>query len=128
MSRSVKLVLYIVCIAGTCVFGSFFLKNYKDATTTAETKKESIENAASTTATDVADVSTRGFSRMVTWGLTLLLPILGLAVLIAHDVSHYFGSRAEQALFKEDGIPIDPEYEEAEELWKDGHHLDAIQA
>src|ERR1051325_8423805 len=98
MSRAVKLVLYIVCIAGTCVFGRFFLKSYKDATTTAETKKESVETAASTTATEVANVSTRGFSRMVTWGLTMLLPILGLAVLIAHDVSHFFGSRAEQAL------------------------------
>jgi hypothetical protein len=76
----------------------------------------------------VAATSTRGYSRMVTYGLGLLLGVIGLAVLVAHDVSVYLGHRAEKALFNDDGQPVDPEYEKAEQLWSDGKYLDSIQA
>ena len=76
----------------------------------------------------VAGVSSRGYTRMVTYGLALLVFFLVLASLIAYDVSQFFGSRAEKALFNDDGAPVDPEYEEAEELWKDGKHLECVNA
>jgi TolA-binding protein len=75
---------------------------------------------------EVAGASTRGYSRMVTWGLASLLFALGLAVLIAYDISQFLASKAERALFADDGAPVDPEYEQAEELWKDGKYLDAL--
>lgn len=77
---------------------------------------------------ELAGASSRGFTRMVTYGLTLLLFFIGLAVLIAYDVSQFFASKAEQALFTAHGPPEDPEYDQAEELWKDGKYLDALNA
>lgn len=78
--------------------------------------------------TDVAGASARGYTSMVKYGLGLALFCLGLAALIAYDVSHFLGSRAEKALFNDDGAPVDPEYDQAEELWKDGKHLEAVNA
>ena len=76
----------------------------------------------------IAGASSRGYTRMVTYGLALLVFFLGLASLIAYDVSHFLGSRAEKALFNDDGAPLDPEYEQAEELWKDGKYLECVNA
>jgi len=75
-----------------------------------------------------AGSSSRGFSRMVTYGLGLLLFFIGLAILIAYDVSQYLGHKAQQVLFNEEGAPKSAEYEQAEELAKDGKYLEAIQA
>jgi TolA-binding protein len=68
------------------------------------------------------------YSRMISYGLLSAAGFIGFAFLFARDVSHLFAHKAEQALFSEDGAPVDPEYEHAEELWKDGKHLEAIQA
>ena len=76
----------------------------------------------------VAGTSGRGYARMITYGLILLVFVIGLAVMLAYDISHFLASRAEKALFNDDGAPVDPEYDQAEELWKDGKHLEAIQA
>ena len=78
--------------------------------------------------TEVAGTSSRGYSRMVTRGLGLLLFAIGLAALLAYDISQFFARKAEEALFADDGTPADPEYEQAEELWKDGQYLDALNA
>ncbi len=72
--------------------------------------------------------SGRNISRMVTRGLGLLLFALGLAALIAYDVSQFLARKAEETLFADDGTPADPEYDQAEELWKDGKYLDALNA
>ena len=79
-------------------------------------------------AIELAGTSARGYTRMVTYGLALLLFFIGLAVLIAYDVSQFFAHKAEQALFNDDGAPVSAEYEQAEELAKDGKYLEAIQA
>ena len=172
MSRSVKLVLYIICAIGVVVLGSLTVRSYHQATKTSAHRAQQlarvasaegtnaaetnvVENtntpptnavAASDTATNapptnhidtprdaddtaaVAGVSTRGFTRMVTYGLALLLFVIGLAALLAYDISHAFAARAEQALFADDGAPVNPEYEQAEELWKDGKYLEALNA
>jgi len=78
--------------------------------------------------TEVAGASSRGYSRMVSRGLGLLLFAIGFAALLAYDVSQFFARKAEETLFADDGTPADPEYEQAEELWKDGKYLDALNA
>ena len=176
MSRSVKLVLYIVCAIGVVVLGSLTVRSYRQATKTSASRAEKLNRAASAESTnvtestnavvatnaadatnvvaesdagtntvatnapaarkdppgddsaEVAGVSTRGFSRMVTYGLGLLVFAIGLAVLLAYDISHLLAARAEHALFADEGAPVDPEYEQAEELWKDGKYLEALNA
>jgi hypothetical protein len=68
------------------------------------------------------------FAQMATYGALLLGVLVGLGILVARDLSHFTAHRVEQFLFNDDGEGMrNPEYEEAEELWKQGRHLDAVQ-
>jgi tetratricopeptide (TPR) repeat protein len=54
--------------------------------------------------------------------------LAGLGLLIAYDLTHYFGSRAGDYLFNDVGEgPRDPEYELAEQAWVNGKPLEAIE-
>lgn len=68
------------------------------------------------------------YGRMIAYfgGFVLVAIILGL--LVAHDISHYFGSRTVDFLFTDAGMETKaPEYEQAEQLWANGDPLGAIQ-
>jgi TolA-binding protein len=90
------------------------------------------ESAAATTnsapAKKVAAVAPMSYSALISYALLCALASITLAFLLARDISSFFAHKAEQALFNDDGVPVDPEYEQAEELWKDGKYLEAIQA
>lgn len=69
-----------------------------------------------------------GFSTMMSYGVALFVVVVCLAVLLAHDVSHFVAERFYQFILSDDGSAMkDPTYERAEELWKDGKYLEAIQ-
>ncbi len=51
-----------------------------------------------------------------------------LGLLIAHDASQFFGNRSVDFIFNDKGEGMRaPEYEEAEQTWANGDHLEAIQ-
>jgi tetratricopeptide (TPR) repeat protein len=53
---------------------------------------------------------------------------IGLGLLIASDITHYFGFQSADYVFGDiDEAPHDPEYERAEAEWTNGKYLDAIQ-
>jgi tetratricopeptide (TPR) repeat protein len=91
-----------------------------------------VTNAIVKTNAAAAKVPTAGettsYSKMISYGLLCALGFVGFAFLLARDVSHFLAHKAEQALFSDDGAPVDPEYEQAEELWKDGKYLEALNA
>ncbi len=61
------------------------------------------------------------------YGFGVLAGVIGLALLLAHDVSHYFSVRAHKALYNEEGEGVvDPDYEQAEQTWANGDHLEAV--
>ena len=56
-----------------------------------------------------------------------VLTLLGLGGLVAWDVANLLGSRAGRAVMADDYIEKkDPEYDQAEEAWAQGNHLEAI--
>lgn len=65
---------------------------------------------------------------MTIYGSLLFGFLVGLGILIGRDVSHFTANKVEEFLFNDnlDGVH-DPEYEQAEELWKKGQHLEAVQ-
>ena len=93
-----------------------------EVTNAITTKKKAVPAATGTAGATIS------YSRMISYGLLCAAGFVGFAFLFARDVSHFFAHKAGQALFSDDGAPVDPEYEQAEELWKDGKHLEAIQA
>ncbi len=75
-----------------------------------------------------AGVSARGYTRMVSYGLVLLLFVILLAVLIAYEVSHFVAAKTYDVLYNEDGQPTDADYEATEKLFMAGQHLEAVRA
>lgn len=98
------------------------------AITNAVTNAVAVADPDTDEALVLAGASSRGYTRMVVYGLGLLLFFIALAVLIAYDVSQFIAHKAQQAFFSDDGAPTSAEYEQAEELAKDGRYLEAIQA
>jgi TolA-binding protein len=69
----------------------------------------------------------RGGGRIGLWTALFILSIAALGLLLASDVSHYFGNRALKVLYNDEGVGLkDPEYEQAEQVWANGRHLEAI--
>jgi len=67
-------------------------------------------------------------SRALSWGGGLFAVIVCLGLLVAHDFSHFAANRFQKFIFDDDlGSGKDPEYEEAEKVWANGNHLEAIQ-
>ncbi len=79
---------------------------------------------------DPADPSARGrrTSSAMAYGAGLLIVIICFGLLIAYDFSHFAARKFENFIFDEDVEGTkDPEYEEAEKVWANGNHLEAIQ-
>jgi len=65
--------------------------------------------------------------RLMAYGLAMFFTLIGLAVMIGHDVSRYLANRVEDFIFNDDLKGVrDPEYEEAENAWTRGEHLEAV--
>lgn len=65
---------------------------------------------------------------LITYGALLCVVVVGLGLLIGRDLSHFTAQKVEELLFDEKGEGLqNQEYEEAEELWKQGRHLEAVQ-
>ncbi|MDX1950652.1 MAG: tetratricopeptide repeat protein [Verrucomicrobiota bacterium] len=77
--------------------------------------------------TESPGVEKKKSSSMGLWTGLFLLSVIGLGIMIALDLSNFFGNRALKVIYNDDleGIK-DPEYEQAEEVWTNGNHLEAI--
>lgn len=102
--------------------------NVATATNTVNaTNTVSATNPASVTTASAASGG-RHYGRMMGFGSAAFAFVVGLAMLIANDFSRFMANRAEVLLFNDDGAPMkNPDYDEAEQVWTDGRHLEAIQ-
>lgn len=58
----------------------------------------------------------------------MVLAIIGLGMLLAYDFSHYVAGRGVDMLLDDDGTAgKDPEYERAEQVWAEGHPMEAVE-
>src|SRR5262249_42825159 len=70
----------------------------------------------------------KNLGRAMTFGTLAFAALVGLAILVARDFSHFFAHRVEKFVWDDEGEGMkDPEYDEAEKVWANGHHLEAIQ-
>ena len=128
MNRPVKILLYVICITAGIWFGVQARNHLRQAGARSKTQVDQLEQAASTETTQAVRGSNQSISKLVTYGLLSFLAFGGFAFLLARDISGFLATRAEQAFFHDGGAPLDSEYEQAEELCKDGKHLEAVQA
>lgn len=65
--------------------------------------------------------------RLMAYGIAMFFTLIGLAVMIGHDVSRYLANRVEDFIFNDNLKGVrDPKYEEAEAVWTRGEHLEAV--
>jgi hypothetical protein len=68
------------------------------------------------------------FGRTSARDRSVVAPLVGLGLMVAHDLSDYFGGRALKAIYNDEGAGIaSPDYENAEQEWAKGNFLEAIQ-
>lgn len=66
-------------------------------------------------------------SRKGLYGALALFSVLGLGLMVGREVSQYVGHHVQRELYGEASEPVgDPEYDEAERVWADGEHLEAV--
>ena len=143
MNQKIKLGLYVVLGGALLVLGVLFTQALaskdKPATTATNAVAQGTNLVANATnvaasanpATTSGDFTQRNSSkrvgRLMAYGVAGFFVFVGLAVLIASDVSRYVANRVDDFIFNDDlkGVK-DPEYEEAEKTWAKGEYLDAI--
>jgi hypothetical protein len=117
----------VVLTLGVCIFGYLSYGSYKRLVDKPD--QEPASSAADVPALEprIDAPASRNFSRVLLFGGMFFASVVGLGLLLGHDVSQYIGSRAVKALYNDEGAGTqDPEYEQAEQVWADGHHLEAI--
>src|SRR5436190_9287118 len=127
MTQKVKLVGYVVLVIVGVWSGVNFVRAYSKVTVArpAETAAESGETSTPPPATAQKPPD---HGKMMTYAFGLFAVIVCGAFLAAFDLSKFFAHRFERLVFDEEGeAHRDPEYEEAEKIWANGHHLEAIQ-
>jgi hypothetical protein len=156
MNPKVRIALYILLVACLVVFGTRLYATYHApeaplapqpsstnvvlaVTPSLSTNPVAATNPLTTTnqtATAVLepaddDLTVRRKSprmgRMMAYGIGMFFALVGLSVLIGHDVSRYLAHRVEDFIFNDNlhGVK-DPEYEEAERVFETGQHLEAV--
>lgn len=106
MNRRVKFILYAGLVVVAAVFFYFFLH------------ENHLVNQ---------DVPGASKSRMMAYAAAFFGSLVAFALLVAYEFSHFVGEKTEEFFFNDGGEPVhDPEYEEAEQMWANGQHIDAI--
>jgi len=68
-----------------------------------------------------------GYGHLILYGALFFVSVVGLGLLVGHDVAHFAGNRVLRGLYNDEGEGMsNPEYELAEQVWADGNHLEAI--
>jgi tetratricopeptide (TPR) repeat protein len=121
MARNIKIILYVLFAGLAIWFAIGFYRSYTHAT--AKRPDTSTEAPAAKSASDP-----KAKTRMMSYGAGLFAVVVCFGLLIAFDFSQLFGQKFEEFVFDDEGEGHrDPEYEEAEKVWADGRHLEAIQ-
>jgi tetratricopeptide (TPR) repeat protein len=127
MNDTVKIVIYIVLVICAIGFGYGFYHHYSRVTSPPSSPAATNEAPAASTNAPPAQRSGNN-AVMMSYAAGLLAATIALGLRLASDFTGFFAGRVEKFIFDED-VPAekDPEYEEAERVWANGNHLEAVQ-
>lgn len=127
MRNEIKLAVYAVLLAGTCIFGFLAVSSYKSLMHQPSDASQSSLTEVPALNKDESPRTRGGYARMLTYGACFFVSVVGLGLFLGHDVAQYLGGRAVKALYNDEGEGMaNPEYDVAEQVWADGNHLEAI--
>src|SRR5207249_4753977 len=128
MNKRTKIALYVLLALSACLFIWRFQSNYARLMKEGETKTD----------TDLVNIKVPDYQRMAApaktdyhlggWGAGMVLSLVGLGLMVAHDISGLVGGRALKVIYNDEGEGMaNPDYEKAEEKWANGNFLESIQ-
>jgi len=127
MNDTLKIVAYIVLVMCVTGFGYGFYHHYSRVTTPPSSAPATNDPAVASTDAPPAPRSGSN-AAMMSYGAGLLAATVALGLMLASDFTRFFAGRVEKFLYDEDAPgEKDPEYEEAERVWANGNHLEAVQ-
>ena len=125
MSRQLKIATYVVlsvCLIGLAmgIYSSYPAPNQAPASLATNQISGSSDETA-------ARPPSKSMGRVMAYGGVAFLCVVGLGLLLAHDFSHFAAKQVESFIFNDnlEGTK-DPEYDEAEQVWANGNHLEAV--
>ncbi len=128
MNKRTKIALYVLLTLSASVFIWQFRRNYARLMAGGEPVADTDLTNVKVPDYQKKAVPVRTDYHLGAWGAAMVLSLVGLGLMIAHDASGFFGSRALKFLYNDEGEGIaSPDYEKAEEEWAKGNFLDAIQ-
>jgi hypothetical protein len=127
MRNEIKLGLYALLLIGTCVFGYMASSSYRLLMRQSSDASQSSLTEVPALNKDESPRTRGGYARMLSYGAAFFVSVVGLGLLVGHDVAHYIGNRALRTLYNDEGEGMsNPEYDAAEQVWADGNSLEAI--
>jgi tetratricopeptide (TPR) repeat protein len=111
-----KVIAYVILVGLALWFGYGFFSRLNQAQTRSENTEE------------VTTTASRPGAGWIGYFAGWIVVMLGLGLLVAYDVAQFMGTRVQKFIYDEDAaIERDPEYDDAERVWANGQHLEAIQ-
>ena len=122
MSRPVRIAIYLALAACVITFGVLAARSYSKA------RGPHSEIVTGDPPPETAAPTRAGSSNWALYGALAFASLVALAILGARDVSQLVAAKVDAFVFNDnlEGVK-DPEYEEAEKVWVNGNHLEAIQ-
>ncbi len=123
MLKNIKAVSYAVLLGCAIWFGYGFYNSYSKST------QPPPQNTSTNQPPEVVTApETRHTGTMMAYLGGLLVVFVGLGIMGAYDLSRLVANRVEKFVFNDDLTGVhDPEYDQAEQVWAHGKHLEAIQ-
>ena len=114
----VKIIAYVVLVGLAIWLGYGFFSRLSKAEKTPDRTEE-----VSTTPREKGS-GTAWIGYFAGW----VVVMLALGIMVAYDVAQFMGSKIQKFIYDEDAvIEREPEYDDAERVWANGQHLEAIQ-
>jgi hypothetical protein len=139
MSTLVKVVVYIGLITCTVMFGlsAYWAYNLREETQRQRQNQKQNVNADQSPEADAATQPKAGGAQkkvvitqqlpLGTYFAAFLVSVVVLGLFTARDVSGFVAQTTVDFVFNDEGQGVqNPEYEEADEVWKSGDYLEAI--
>ncbi len=124
MKRSITVLLYVLLFGGIVFCGVKFRAGLNEPPVTND---PSTNQPAGVPAAKSATPS-RHIGQVMTYGAVGFACLVALGLIASRHITAFLAQRMEQFIFDEDlEGERDPEYDEAEEVWKNGRPLEAIQ-
>ena len=128
MSNIVRLIVYVGLVLCALAFGYCFVTSYhRFMDEQAKLGDIDPDQIKIPTGQRHSTVNNR-YAQLLFFGGALFVSVVGLGLLVGHDLSHYAAHRVGKILYDDEGEPIvTSDYETAEQFWADGHPLEAVQ-